>query len=72
MILKNKTYDIIKWLVLAALPALSAFIGTIGVAYGWGQTELVVITINAATVLLGGLAGFSGLKYNQEEEDNHE
>lgn len=72
MIFKNKTYDIIKWIVLAALPAISAFVGTIGVAYGWTQTELIVITINAVTVLLGGLTGFSGHKYNQKEEDNYE
>ena len=67
MIFKNKTYDIIKWAVLVALPALSAFVGTIGVAYSWETTELIVITLNAFAVLLGTATGVSANKYKQEE-----
>ncbi len=72
MTLKNKTYDIIKWLVLVVLPALSAFVGTIGVAYSWEQTELLVISLNAFAVFLGTATGVSAHKYKQQEEDNYE
>lgn len=70
MTLKNKTYDIIKWLVLVVLPALSAFVGTIGVAYSWEHTELFVISLNALAVFLGTATGVSAHKYNQEQEIN--
>ena len=69
MTLKNKTYDIIKCLVLVVLPALSAFVGTIGVAYGWEATELVVISLNAFAVFLGTATGVSAQKYKQEQEE---
>ena len=45
MIFNNKFYNVIKWAVLTALPALSVFIGVIGKAYGWGGTDLAIITL---------------------------
>ena len=72
MISNNKTYNIIKWAVLTALPALSAFIGVIGKAYGWEGTDLAIISLNAFTVFLGTLAGVSAAKYNSQSNDTEE
>ncbi|MGN8065514.1 phage holin [Lactococcus lactis] len=72
MIFNNKFYNIIKWTVLTALPALSAFIGVIGKAYGWDGTDLAIISLNAFTVFLGTLAGVSAAKYNSQLNDTEE
>lgn len=65
----NKTYNIVKWVVLTVLPALSVLVGVLGKAYGWGDTDLAVITLNAVTVFLGAITGVSALNYNKKEDD---
>lgn len=65
MVFENsKIYDIIKWLVIVCLPAISVFIGTLGTIYGF-NSEVIVLTINAVTVLVGTLIGISGIKYQR-------
>lgn len=65
----NKTYDIVKWIVLTVLPALSALVGVLGKAYAWESTDLAVITLNAVTVFLGAITGVSALNYNKQQEE---
>lgn len=65
----NKTYNIVKWVVLTVLPALSVLVGVLGKAYNWGDTDLAVITLNAVTVFLGTVTGVSALNYNKKEDD---
>ena len=72
MIFNNKFYNVIKWTVLTALPALSAFIGVIGKAYGWEGTDLAIISLNAFTLFLGALAGVSAVKYNNQPNESSE
>lgn len=67
--LNNKTYNILKWVVLTVLPALSVLVGVLGKAYNWGGTDLAVITLNAVTVFLGTVTGVSALNYNKKEDD---
>lgn len=66
MMLSNKQYDIIKWVVVLLLPALSVLVGTLGQAYGFVHTDLAVTTINAVTVFLGVITGVSTYQYNKE------
>ncbi|MDT9700910.1 phage holin [Streptomyces sp. P17] len=40
MQLNDKTYTIIKWVVLTVLPALSVLVGVLGKAYGFEYTDL--------------------------------
>ena len=71
MNVSNKVYDRVKWIVLTVLPAFSAFVGVLGNAYGWEGTDLSVITINAFTVFLGAITGYSSYQYGKKEgEDN--
>lgn len=65
----NKTYNIVKWVVLTVLPASSVLVGVLGKAYNWGDTDLAVITLNAVTVFLGAVTGVSALNYNKKEDD---
>nr|DAH90191.1 MAG TPA: holin [Caudoviricetes sp.] len=67
MKISNKTYDIVKWIVLTVLPALSALVGVLGKAYGWESTDLAVITLNAVTVFFGAITGYSSYHYGKQE-----
>lgn len=69
MILKDKHYQIIKWVVLTVLPALSVLISVLGKAYSFEYTDLTVLTINAVAVFLGAVTGVSQLNYNKNKED---
>ncbi|EOS7835367.1 phage holin [Enterococcus hirae] len=59
MILPDKYYQIIKWAVLTVLPAVSVLVATLGKAYGWQETDAVVLTINAVATFLGVITGVS-------------
>lgn len=65
MKLKNSTYDIIKWTVLTVLPAASVLVATLGKAYGWSETDMAVLTINAVATFLGVVTGVSA--YNTKK-----
>ncbi|EMF0171457.1 phage holin [Enterococcus hirae] len=67
MILPDKYYQIIKWTVLIVLPALSALVATLGKAYGWNDTDMTVLTINAVATFLGVITGVSA--YNLKDKE---
>lgn len=69
MILKDNHYQIIKWVVLTVLPAVSVLVGVLGKAYAFDYTDLTVLTINAVAVFLGAVTGVSQLNYNKNKED---
>lgn len=63
----NKIFDILKWIAIVALPALSTFIVVLGKIWGWGDiAPMVAQTITAVAVLLGALLGISTIQYNKE------
>lgn len=65
MKLNNKTYDIIKWVVMIVLPAISALYVGLGGIWGWPYIEQVAGTISCITVFLGALLGISTAAYNK-------
>ncbi|HFD0681342.1 TPA: phage holin [Enterococcus faecium] len=67
MILSDKYYQIIKWTVLTVLPALSVLVATLGKAYGWNETDMTVLTINAIATFLGVITGVSA--YNLKDKE---
>ena len=65
-ILNDKWYDILKWIAIVALPALSTFIVVIGKIWGWGDVSVMIAqTITAIATLLGALLGISTIQYNK-------
>ena len=66
MRLSNEKYDFLKWFTTIALPAITAFIGTIGATLDWSYTELTIIVMTALITLLGTLLGVSTSNYNKE------
>lgn len=66
MKLKNKTYDILKWVLLILTPAVELLITTLGGLYNF-DTKLINGTISAVATFLGALIGVSSSNYNKNK-----
>lgn len=63
----NKTYDILKWVAIIALPAISTFVVVISRIWGWADLgSLIAQTITAVALLLGTLLGISNYQYKRD------
>ena len=63
----NKTYDILKWVAIIALPAISTFVVVISRIWGWADLgSLIAQSITAFAVLLGTLLGISNYQYKRD------
>lgn len=67
MMLKNKTYDTLKWICGILLPALSALYATLAGLWGFPYPEAICGTISALALFIGALLGVSTYKYNKAE-----
>lgn len=72
MRLSNKTYDILKFIVITVLPALTTLWLTIASIWHIPYGEPIGATMGAITVFLGALIGISSKNYNEEvQEDDY-
>ena len=67
MILNSKLYDVMKWVCLIALPAVSVFYAALDGAFGWGHAQSVSTVLAATETLLGSLLGVSSAGYRKED-----
>lgn len=67
MKLNNKIYDEGKWLVFIFLPALAVFISGLGELYGWGNTQMIVTTINLINVFIESILQLSSSQYHKKQ-----
>ena len=67
MKLSNKTYNILKWVALIALPALQVFWLTIGKVWNINYTVEIGATIGAVALFLGALLGVSTDNYRADK-----
>lgn len=68
MKLSNKVYDVLKWIVMIALPALTtAYVG-LSAVWGWPYATEVAKTSAVICTLLGALLGISTAEYNKDQE----
>lgn len=67
ILLTNKTYDVLKWACLIALPALAALAAAVGEIWHIPDMAQIVLTINAAAAFLGALIGVSSAQYRRTE-----
>lgn len=67
--LSNRTYDILKWLVVICIPACTtAFVG-LDKVFGWGYAEEVAQISAIVCTLLGSLLGISTAQYNKSQAE---
>lgn len=65
MILPDKVYDVLKWILTVFTPALIVLISTLGVIYGF-DTEVITLTIGAIASFIAALIGISSINYNKK------
>ena len=68
MKLNNKVYDVLKWIVIIVLPALSVLYGTLAKIWGLPYEAEIPLTINAVDLFLGALIGISHATIKAEKE----
>lgn len=65
MLLNDKTYNVLKWVALIALPAGGTLYYTLANIWGLPYAEQVVATVVAANTFLGAVLGVSTYQYNK-------
>lgn len=63
MVLKNKVYDILKWIALVVLPAIATLYFALAGIWHLPYGEEIVGTIMAIDTFLGALLGISSVNY---------
>ncbi len=65
MLLKDRVYDILKWVVMIVLPAVATLYAALGGVWGWPMVDEVISTITAVTAFLGIVLGISTAEYKK-------
>lgn len=63
--MKNKTYDILKWIAIVFLPALITFLGIILNSLEVKNAEVILTIMSAFATFLGTILGISNIKYKK-------
>jgi TRAP-type uncharacterized transport system fused permease subunit len=66
--MKNKTYDVLKWIAQILLPALGTLYFALAQIWGLPYGEEVVGTITAIDAFLGAILGISSAAYKKRWE----
>lgn len=66
--MSNKVYDILKWVAIVFLPALTTFVGVILNSLDISNSEIVLTIMTGFGTFLGTILGVSNIKYKKESE----
>ena len=67
-IIPDRIYDVLKWIVMVVIPALTtAYVGLSSI-WGWPYATEVAKTSAVVCTLLGALLGISTAEYNREKK----
>lgn len=61
-LIPDDVYNVLKWVALILLPALTVFVSTVGPQWGMPNVDAIVTTLNAVGLLIGTCIGASQLK----------
>ena len=62
----NKVYNVLKWIALILLPAISTLLMSLGDIWGMPYKEQICLTITAVDTFLGALLAISTAAYKGE------
>lgn len=68
MRIPDKLYDILKWVCLIVIPALSTFYAVLADALGFPYADIVAKIAAGVCTLIGTLIGISNYGYQKELE----
>ena len=66
--MSNKLYDVLKWITLVFLPALTTLVGVILNCFNVECTQIVLTIMTAITTFMGAILGISNISYKNKEE----
>lgn len=67
--MKNKTYDVIKFIITILLPAADTLFNGLVIAWGWKlPVEAINATIGAIIAFFGAILGISNAYYKANKE----
>ena len=69
MVMSNKTYDILVWIVQIVLPAFGTLYFALAGIWGLPYGEQIVGTITAVTAFLGAVLKISNSNYKKRQEE---
>lgn len=64
--MSNKLYDVLKWVALVGLPALTALWLSLANIWGFPYAEAIGATLAAVTAFLGAVLGISSINYSKK------
>lgn len=67
MMINDKVYDVLKWIALIGLPALTTFYGVIGATLAIPYTQEALTIAVAFDAMLGAMLGVSTAQYNRQK-----
>lgn len=67
--MSNKVYDVLKWITLVFLPALTTLTGVILNCFNVDCTDIVLTIMTAVTTFMGTVLGISNINYNKNKEE---
>ena len=67
MKLPDGLYDILKWITLVVIPALSTFYTVVAPIFGWYDPGVVAKVAAAVCTLIGAVIGISTAQYNAQK-----
>lgn len=65
MQLPDSVYNVLKWITLVLLPALTTLVGVILNCFNVGCTDIVLTIMTAVTTFMGAVLGISSANYNK-------
>jgi hypothetical protein len=69
MKLSDRLYNVLKWLVLVCIPALTtAYVG-LDAIFKWGYADTVAKVSAIVCTLIGSLIGISTAEYNRAKKE---
>ncbi|MBO5712161.1 MAG: holin [Acholeplasmatales bacterium] len=69
MILPEKVYEFLRWLIWIVLPAIGVLISTLDRAWGWGlPLDAILATLSGIELFLGGVLGIAKINNDLNEK----
>ena len=68
MVLNDKVYEVLRWVVIVVIPALIVLYGVIGNTCHIPYTEVVLTIAGAVDTFLGTIFGISKLSYDAKQK----
>lgn len=66
--MSNKLYDVLKWIAIVFLPALTTFVGVVLNSLDVGNSEVILTIMTGLATFLGTILGVSNINYKKESE----